>query len=55
MKENKGMMFMSEKEDKAMDESIEELSSILGWQAGSRKKEPSAKEASQEDRTQMLK
>ena len=46
---------MSEKEDKAMDESIEELSSILGWQAGSRKKEPSSKEASQEDRTQMLK
>lgn len=46
---------MNEKDDQAMGESIEELSSILGWQAGSRKKEPPAKEASQKDRTQMLK
>ena len=41
---------MNEKDNQAMDESIEELSSILGWQAGSRKKEPASKEASQEDR-----
>ena len=30
MKENKGMMFMNEKDDQAMDESIEELSDVVG-------------------------